>query len=129
MSDSYHFRGLKNLDDFKILLDEYDTGTEFPVNSNITFTRYFFRDEFAKNFLLSNYVEDIYNEFRLIQIEKGLTKEKEIPMQYAILTIEFILKKYGVNGERFNALSKQHIRMAIMSSGYVQSELVLIDLD
>lgn len=129
MSDSYHFRGLKNLDDFKILLDEYDSGTEFPVNSNIPFTRYFFRDEFAKNFALSNYAEDIYNEFRLIQIEKGLSKEKEIPMQYAVLTIEFILKKYGVNGERLNALSKQHIRMAIMSSGYVQSELVLIDLD
>ncbi|MGE7981815.1 AAA family ATPase [Solibacillus sp. NPDC093137] len=129
MSDSYHFSGLKDLSDFRILLDEYDTGTEFPMNSRISYTRYFFRDEFAGNFVLSNYAEDIYNEFRLIQIEKGLTKEKEIPMQYAVLTIEFILKKYGVNGERLNALSKQHIRMAIMSSGYVQSELVLIDLD
>lgn len=129
MSDSYHFGGLKNLDDFKILLDEYDTGTEFPMNSSISFTRYFFNNEFGRNFLLSNYAEDIYNEFRLIQMEKGLSKEKEIPMQYAVLTIEFILKKYGVNGERLNALSKQHIRMAIMSSGYVQSELVLIDLD
>ena len=50
-------------------------------------------------------------------------------MQYAVLTIEFISKKYGVTGERLNALSRLHIRMAIMSSGYVQSEQVLIDLD
>lgn len=129
MSDSYHFSGLKDLDDFKTLLEEYDTGTEFPKNSKISYTRYFFRDDFAENFLLSNYAEVIYNEFRIIQLEKGLTKGKEIPMQYATLTINFILKKYGVNGERLNALSRQHIRMAIMSSGYVQSELVLIDLD
>lgn len=129
MSDSYHFNGVKDLDDFKTLVEEYDNGTEFPGNSNISYTRYFFRDDFAANFMLSNYAEDIYNEFRLIQIEKGVSKEKEIPMQYAVLTIEFILKKYGFNGERLNALSKQHIRMAIMSSGYIQSELVLINVD
>ncbi|MFJ5563201.1 AAA family ATPase [Lysinibacillus xylanilyticus] len=129
MSDSYLFSGLKNLDDFKTLIEEYDTGTEFPHDSEISYTKYFFRDDFAPNFMLSNYAEDIFNEFRLVQIEKGLPVEKEIPMQYAVLTIEFVLKKYGFKGERLNGLSKQHIRMAIMSSGYIQSELVLIDLD
>lgn len=35
-----------------------------------------FQNAFAENFMLANYAEDIYNEFPLIQMEKGLSKEK-----------------------------------------------------
>lgn len=129
MSDSYQFNGLNNLEDMRILLEEYDEGTEFPQGSGLSFTDYYFRESFAKSFRLAHYAEDLYNVFREIQIEKGLSSEKEIPMQYVTLTIEYILKRYGYKKEQLNGLGKNHLKMAIINSGYIQSELALMDIE
>jgi len=129
MSDSYQFNGLKNVEDFKILLEQYDEGTEFPVNSDVSFTQYYYRDYFEKGFRLVNYAEEFYDVYHELQLEKGLPNNKEIPMQYVTLSIEYILKNYGFFGENVQLLNKNLIKRAIINSGYIQSELVYIEVD
>ncbi|WP_391205447.1 AAA family ATPase [Psychrobacillus sp. L4] len=129
MSDSYQFRGLNNIQDFEILLDQYDDGTEFPMRSSVSFTEFYYRDYFKKGFRLVNYANDFYDVFMQIQLEKGLPSEREIPMQYVTLTIEYIMKKFGYLGDNLSTLTKNQIKQAIINSGYIQSELILLDID
>ena len=129
MSDSYQFNGLKDAEDFKILLEQYDEGTEFPANSNVSYTNYYYKDHFKNGFRLFNYAEEFYEVFQELQLEKGLQNNKEIPMQYVTLTIEYILKNYGYFSENIQLLNKSHFKKAIINSGYIQSELVLLEFD
>lgn len=129
MSDSYQFNGLKDLNDFMVLLEQYDGGTEFPSNSNTSYTQYYFRDYYEKGFRLTNYAEEFFNVFMELQLEKGLPTNKEIPMQYVTLSIEYILKKYGFLGEYVHSLNKNQFKKSIINSGYIQSELVLLEVE
>ncbi|MCS1384873.1 ATP-binding protein [Lysinibacillus sphaericus] len=129
MSDSYQFNGVKDVEDFKILLEQYDAGTEFPVNSNLSYTQFYFRDHFENGFRLVNYAEEFHDVFLELQLDKGLQKNKEIPMQYVTLSIEYILKNYGFFGENVQLLNKNLFKKAIINSGYIQSELVLLDVE
>ncbi|PKU51483.1 ATP-binding protein [Lysinibacillus fusiformis] len=129
MSDSYQFNGVKDVEDFKILLEQYDTGTEFPVNSNLSYTQFYFRDHFENGFRLVNYAGEFHDVFLELQLDKGLQKNKEIPMQYVTLSIEYILKNYGFFGENVQLLNKNLFKKAIINSGYIQSELVLLDVE
>lgn len=129
MSDSYQFNGLKDVEDFKILLGQYDEGTEFPVSSDVSFTQYYYRDHFENGFRLVNYAEEFYDVYLELQLEKGLQHNKEIPMQYVTLSIEYILKNYGFFAENVQLLNKNLLKKAIINSGYIQSELVLLDVD
>ncbi|WP_036217490.1 AAA family ATPase [Lysinibacillus sphaericus] len=129
MSDSYQFNGVKDVEDFKILLEQYDEGTEFPVNSNLSYTQFYFRDHFENGFRLVNYAGEFHDVFLELQLDKGLQKNKEIPMQYVTLSIEYILKNYGFFGENVQLLNKNLFKKAIINSGYIQSELVLLDVE
>ncbi|MCK1988215.1 ATP-binding protein [Lysinibacillus fusiformis] len=129
MSDSYQFNGVKDVEDFKILLEQYDEGTEFPVNSNLSYTQFYFRDHFENGFRLVNYAGEFHDVFLELQLDKGLQKNKEIPMQYVTLSIEYILKNYGFFGENVQLLNKSLFKKAIINSGYIQSELVLLEVE
>ncbi|MGE7689831.1 AAA family ATPase [Lysinibacillus sp. NPDC097214] len=129
MSDSYQFNGVKNEEDFKILLEQYDEGTEFPVNSNVSYTHYYYRDHFENGFRLVNYAGELHGVYLELQLEKGLQENKEIPMQYITLSVEYILKTYGFFGENVQLLNKNLFKKAIINSGYIQSELVLLDVE
>lgn len=61
--------------------------------------------------------------FQTIRSENGITKELEIPMQYLTLSIEYALKKYGIEGKNIPDLTDIHWNMAIIKSGYIQNEI------
>jgi hypothetical protein len=127
MSQEYQFRGIETLNDLRICLMGYDDYCEYPLNSNWSFTKYFFSDSFIRGYRLQHSAEELYQVFVNLRREYGLPQMVEIPMQYVTLTIEYALKRFGNNGLDLPVIEKTHWEEAINNTGYIQSELYQIN--
>ncbi|MBD0384717.1 AAA family ATPase [Paenibacillus sedimenti] len=125
MVHEYKFSGLKTLSELQTLLDGYDLISEFPIGSGWSPTRYFFPQAYINGFRLKTYSEDLLNTFKEMRTEAGLHKNLEIPMQYLTLTIEYVLKKFGINGLDQDFLTKVNWIEAIRKSGYIENEVLM----
>lgn len=124
MVHKYQFSGIKSSKEIKDCLKGYDDESEFPSGSDCSYTRYFFPEAFDNGFRLHNHAKDAYSAFVELRREHGLTKNNfEIPMQYLTLVVEFILKRYGVNGLNLEMISEANWKEAIRISGYLEAEL------
>jgi hypothetical protein len=123
MVHEFGFTGVKSNKELKICLSAYDNKTEFPVGSGYSFSRYYFPDSFDSGLRLENYSSDLFNIFIEMRQEAGLSNKFEIPMQYLTLTIEYVLKKYGVEGHNVDQITNVIWKEAILKSGYVDAEL------
>lgn len=124
MVHEHKFTGIKNLVDLSACLSGYDTKSEYPKESGWSFTRYYFPEAFfMKEFRLEQCAEDLYDVFKSLRQEAGLMKQTEIPMQYLTLTVEYALRRFGVNGEDVEWLTRTHWKEAIKQSGYIEAEM------
>lgn len=121
MVHTYQFEGLKTIEEITDCLNAYDNNQEgYPLNSGWSFVRYFYPEAFSEGFRLASESEKLFNAFKDMQKENQI-KKFEIPMQFFTLTVDFILRKYGVDGH--NRLpSIDDWKKAIMSSGYIHAE-------
>ncbi|WP_230632584.1 ATP-binding protein [Paenibacillus athensensis] len=125
MVHEYKFSGLKTLSELETLLDGYDITSEYPAGSGWSPTKYFFPQAYLNGFRLKSYAVDLLDIFKELRAEAGLHKNMEIPMQYLTLTIEYILKKFGVNGLDQEFLTKINWIEAIRKSGYIENEIFM----
>ncbi|MDQ0914662.1 ATP-binding protein [Paenibacillus sp. V4I5] len=125
MTKEYEFSGVKKIEEIKTCLIGYDKFSEFPENSGWSFTRYFFPEAFDNGERLAQFADTIMNIFIDIRREHGLSKTFEIPMQYLTLSIEIALKTAGSHGLAKDWLTIHDWREAILSSGYVESEIYM----
>ncbi|MBT2679557.1 AAA family ATPase [Bacillus sp. ISL-35] len=123
MVQQHKFEGVCNRSDMYECLLGYDEDCEFPSNSGVSFTKYYFPEAFVNGFRLANYTDELMEIYTEMRREAGLSSRFEIPMQYLTLAIEFALKKYGVEGEDLNSISKTQWIDAIKYSSYIESEL------
>lgn len=123
MVHEYKFTGIKSIQDVRACMAGYDSISEFPEKSGWSFTKYFFPDAFAQGFRLESCAEELLHTFTSLRHEAGLHKAVEIPMQYLTLTIDYALRRFGVNGSDVDCLNKVHWKEAITNSGYIQSEI------
>ncbi|CAI6087641.1 ATP-binding protein [Cohnella sp. JJ-181] len=123
MVHEYKFSGIKTRDDLKTCLMGYDSMSEYPENSGWTFTRYYFPDAYELGFRLEQCTDDLFLTVENERKEKGITKPLEIPMQYLTLSIEYVFKKFGVNGKNVPSITSVHWLDALKKSGYIQNEL------
>ncbi len=122
MVQEYKFNGIKTFGDIRSCLISYDD-TVYPADSDWSFTRYYFPELFADGFRLENCADDIFSIFSDLRAEAQIKKPLEIPMQYFTRIVEYVLRKYGVNGENLNKLSITQWREAILESGYIEAEI------
>ncbi|WP_339372008.1 ATP-binding protein [Paenibacillus elgii] len=141
MVHEYKFSGIKSLIELETCLAGYDEVSEYPDDSGWSFTRYYFPDSFVptkqgeslmetdetqkpkpKGFRLKNYAEEVYTLFDDLRKQAGIKKKLEIPMQYLALSVEYLFKKYGVDGKRIDYLNLEHWNEAIRRSGYLENE-------
>jgi hypothetical protein len=123
MVHEYKFTGIKSIHDIRACLIGYDSISEFPQDSGWSFVRYFFPEAFETGFRLENCAEDILHAFAALRQEEGLLKAIEIPMQYFTLTVEYVLRRFGVNGDFTSSITVNHWKEAILNSGYIQAEI------
>ncbi|WCN36213.1 ATP-binding protein [Aneurinibacillus uraniidurans] len=122
MIHEHKFEGVKTLKDLKVCLACYDTESEYPENSNWSFTRFFFPDQFVQGARLEQCAEDLYEVVWRLRKENGLKGSIEIPMQYVTSTIQYALRHFGVNGLHVEWLTQANWKEAIEQSGYITAE-------
>lgn len=124
MLDEYQFRGIKNENDFSVILKSYDEDSIYPIDSDCTFTEYFFFEQYQQGFRLNNFVEELFTAFRDIKSEENININSDIPMFYLIPSIEYVLKKFGNEGLSLDQLSVSHWKEGISSSLYTKGEQI-----
>jgi hypothetical protein len=124
MVHEHQFFGVKSPQDLQICLASYDIMLKYPIDSEWTYTRYFFPESFKNGYRLSNDAEIIFNCFD--KMSKGNKNgHLEIPMQYVILTINICLKTYGSDGEGLLQPTSREWDEAVNFSGFLQAERIL----
>lgn len=125
MTNEHEFYGIRSLEEVEHCLMCYDDVTEYPEKSGCSYTRYFFPDAFDNGKRLKSYANDLFNLFKELRLEHGLSKKMEIPMEYFTFTVENALKINGITGNGIDWLTDNHWRVAIQNSGYVESEIFM----
>lgn len=123
MVHEYKFSGIKSKDELQTCLNGYDSLSEYPDQSGWSYTRYYFPDAYEQGFRLEQCTEELFLTIENARKVKGITKPLEIPMQYLTLTVEYVFKKYGVNGKNVSNLSQVHWLDGLKESGYILNEL------
>lgn len=118
--ESCEFQGLLTKGDFQLCLNQYDKELKYPTNSDWSFTRYYFPEQFNSGFRLTNYTDIIYDSFWKIQQKYHLTSFEQVPMQYLVNFIRVLLIEYGIDGENCWDLSEKQISDAIKKGLYEQ---------
>ncbi|MDN4079351.1 hypothetical protein QYF52_15490 [Paenibacillus polymyxa] len=119
----YKFSGIKSKDELQTCLNGYDSLSEYPDQSGWSYTRYYFPNAYEQGFRLEQCTEELFLTIENARKVKGITKPLEIPMQYLTLTVEYVFKKYGVNGRNVSNLSQVHWLDGLKESGYILNEL------
>jgi hypothetical protein len=123
MVHEYKFHGIRKIEQMIECLACYDKDSIYPPGSSWSFTRYFMPDAYEDGFLLEKCAEELFNTFADLRQENGLLSSFEIPMQYFTLTVEYALRRFGVNGTNVNWLNRTHWKEAIKKSGYIEAEI------
>lgn len=113
LSEPIAFDGCATKSDLKEILESYDNVQYFPIDSDLTFTRFFLPYAFDKGFRMSAYSDEIWSG--LVHASKQLSVDS-IPMEHLSRTIEFLL----VNGSKSDSpkfsFKKEDISNAIKAS-------------
>jgi len=125
MTNEHEFFGIRTLKEVEHCLMCYDEVSEYPENSGYTYTRYFFPEAFSKGYRLKQCAKEVFDIFKDIRKEHGLSKKMEIPMEYFIFSIENALKLNGATGREVEWLTTNHWKEAINNSGYIESEVFM----
>ena len=127
MVHRYRFHGLQDAEDIRMCLDGYDTNSEYPAGSGVSFTRYYYPAGFEQGFRLASYADELWEAFRQTREEASLPGSKEIPMQYFCRTVEYALKHFGTLEVLTSHLSIAQWKEAIGVSGYADAERYICD--
>ncbi len=126
MVHEHAYYGIRDVNDMKYFLACYDEDTEFPEESQWSFTRYFFPESFQQGERLKKCAKTLFNLFVELRREHGLAASQiEIPMEYLSITVDNALKIYGANGKGHDWPSDNDWRDAIKKSGYIESEIYM----
>ncbi|WP_010503833.1 ATP-binding protein [Paenibacillus elgii] len=125
MTNEHEFYGIRSLEEVEHCLMCYDEVSEYPENSGCSYTRYFFTEAYDNGMRLKHCAKDVFNLFKSMRKEHGLTRKMEIPMEYFTFTVENALKLNGSTGNGGEWLTNNHWREAIQNSGYVESEIFM----
>ncbi|MGX7099359.1 ATP-binding protein [Globicatella sanguinis] len=100
MIDMIEFKGCNSQSKLKEILKVYDEETEYPFESNISYTEHFFPNSFKNNnFRLHHFSKELFEAIKIIHKEHNLPSKITIPM--ALLTM--IVSEYFLStheGER-----------------------------
>ncbi|MDN4603833.1 MULTISPECIES: ATP-binding protein [Paenibacillus] len=127
MTHEHRFFGITSQGDIKSVLRCYDSAeiSEYPENSNCSFTQYFFPEGYEKGQRLEKDTNIIYRHFTDLRKQHGVTSKLEIPMEYFTYAVENALKIYGTHGEKLEWITSQQWLEAIKLTGYIESEIYM----
>jgi len=122
MAQQCHFQGLRNARDVSVCLQAYDEATEFPAESECSFTSYFFPEAYRlSGFRLQHHGDDLWEAFKQLRENAGLPGPKQIPMQYFCHTVEHVMKTHRTSSVS-PGITPRIWKDAIKTTGYLNAE-------
>ncbi|KOY16703.1 ATP-binding protein [Paenibacillus xylanivorans] len=127
MTHEHRFFGITSLEDIRSVLHCYDSPeiSEYPENSECSFTRYYFPEGYDKGQRLEKDAGIIYRQFMDLRREHGVKSKLEIPMEYFTYAVENALKIFGTHGDQLEWITSQQWLEAIKLTGYIESEIYM----
>jgi hypothetical protein len=111
------FRGIRDANELGSVLDGYDSASEWPENSDISYTKHFFPRAFEGGFRIATYSTELWNTF----LEMGPNREGyhlEVPMEHIAKTVEGIFRDFSDTHMLENVLSHKDITMEVEKTAY-----------
>lgn len=102
------FRGLASAEELEYVFIGYDTDSEWPKNSGISYLQHFAPDDFARGHRLSSCTKDVWTAFEeLLPRDLKINKKyrHEIPMQHFSHAVEQVLRRLAA-GESWEIVTK-----------------------
>jgi hypothetical protein len=121
------FRGIRSIDELKAVLESYDARTEWPEQSHVSFTKYFFPGAFEEGFRVLSCAETMWQCYE----KWGLDKDRygtDVPMEHIARAVEYM---YRCNSDhdlvREGRISDERVADAIQSTGYLAHMIAVGD--
>jgi hypothetical protein len=116
--DSARFHGVRSHAELALILDQYDTHSEWPLGSGISFTCHFFPQGYARGLRLSEYAATLWDMY-IFFAPTRLREELEVPMEYVARAVDNLLKSnQETDGRPRLALTQDELRSAIVKTRY-----------
>jgi hypothetical protein len=111
------FRGIRDAAELRYVLDGYDSDTEWPEKSGISYTRYFFPHAFEGSFRIANISQELWNLF----VEMGPHSpgyKLEVPMEHIAKTVEGIFRDFSDDRMVEKELSQEELAKEVEKNAY-----------
>lgn len=121
MSHHINFSGIISIKELKECIQSFDTESEYPAGSKISYTAAYFPSAFGNGWRLEGCSNLLWDAF--IQARKKIIGKvpSEIPMENFCRSIEFILRQGDSLDSKRPDLPKELFEEAVRQSGYVSS--------
>lgn len=116
------FVGVRGASEAAAILDRYDTQTEWPPGSGISFTRHFVPEIFDRGFRLANYAESLWSEACNLRATVRLPEHWTWPMKSFEGTVIHLLTNIIPRAHDFEGLSIPQLQEAVRISGLIELE-------
>jgi AAA domain len=111
------FRGIRDATELRSVLEGYDSDSEWPEKSDISFTKHFFPRAFDGGFRIAGYSTELWNIF----LEMGPQRpgfRLEVPMEHIAKTVEGIFRDFSDTHMIENDLSRGDLIMEVEKTAY-----------
>ena len=116
MVHSAAFNGIQSVDELRYALAGYDE-TDWPADSGISFTQYFFPKAYARGLRVENWAE-IFWCIYLELAPPSLRSRLQVPMEHIAKAVEKILRTYSKFDSYEFDVTEKEIRAAVVYTGY-----------
>ena len=111
------FHGIRSSEEMEYVLQAYDSQTEWPAGSGITFTQYYFPRAYAADFRIAAYAAvlwDIFYDLAPTHYRPYL----EVPMEHIARSVESLFRKFGASTDHLVEFDEPILRAAVERTQY-----------
>jgi hypothetical protein len=119
MVRSQMFHGIRTAAELKYVLNGYDEQSEWPANSKISFTHYFFPRAFKAGFRIDEISEQMWEIFIELAPD-NIKKYLNIPMEHIAKSVEYLFRVLSPGNPLHFTIEEDLIRKAIQQTAYQQ---------
>jgi hypothetical protein len=120
---THAFQPLMGMADIVHALGRYDTSATWPT-VDMPFTRYFAKELFDSGWTLAQDARVLFDGVNALRAECEMPATEAWPMATFTLTVRHLLANIAAVERGFSGFKPEHVRQALLASGYLHLELV-----
>ena len=114
---SARFRGIRDRDELRLILEAYDSLTEWPEGSGRSFTKFFFPQAFEDGYRMAGHADELWKIF----VELGPYKRGyrlEVPMEHIAKSVEYLFRTFSDESVATKWIEPSSLLRAVNTSEY-----------